>query len=144
MSLIIIILALLVSLIRLRRHDYTAISNRMARRSRDNLILVKPCPICGTLLHSGERVHTHVYSGVPESRRKNAPEESIVHMFGCPYCYPPNRSYTRYCPVCGTALPDDGYLVARMFTRNERKHVHVLGCTVCREGTANAQARNSR
>jgi hypothetical protein len=36
--------------------------------------------------------------------------------------------------VCRQVLPPDGYLIARMFEKSGRKrrHVHVLGCTACR------------
>lgn len=134
-----LIVVLLVSLIYLRRRDYSALSNRMAARTRDALHVMKPCPICGTLLSRGERVHTVVYRQGGEGRR-DGPTESLVHMFGCPYCYPATPRYPRVCPVCDGTLPDDGYLVARMFEKGARKHVHVLGCTVCREGSKKREA----
>jgi hypothetical protein len=37
------------------------------------------------------------------------------------------------CPVCGKEVPRDGYVIARMFDKPGRKHVHVLGCTGCRD-----------
>lgn len=118
----------------------------MAERSRSNLQVMKPCPICGTLLEPGERVHTVVFSGESGGSPKRDPErtrDALVHMFGCPYCYPANRRYQRYCPSCKTAIPDDGFVVARMFTKNQRKHVHVLGCTVCRPASAAGHGERS-
>jgi formate-dependent nitrite reductase cytochrome c552 subunit len=58
--------------------------------------------------------------------------DSLVHMHGCRHCYPPSNDIPRTCPVCGREVPSDGYVVARMFERQGRKHVHVLGCTQCR------------
>lgn len=155
MILTVIVAALLFSLVHLRRKDYSLLSDHMAEKSRGRLKVMKPCPICGTLLEPGERVHTVVYSG-PSAKPGGAPsaaiqkaqerqrlQESLVHMFGCPYCYPPNRRYERLCPSCKQPIPDDGFVVARMFTRNQRKHVHVLGCTVCRPSAASQRTRGS-
>jgi hypothetical protein len=63
-------------------------------------------------------------------------KEALVHMFGCPYCYPANDKHPRICPVCQRELPADGFLYARMFYLQSRRHVHVLGCTECRVGKA--------
>lgn len=128
---------LLASLVHLRRRDYSILSNHMAKRTRENLQLLKPCPLCGELLKPGERVHTIVFSGEPEGRRlrdRERPADSMVHMFGCPYCYPANGNHRRICPVCKEELADDGYVIARMFEKRPRNHVHVLGCTRCRTG----------
>jgi hypothetical protein len=38
------------------------------------------------------------------------------------------------CPVCNNVLPASGYVIARMFEKPGKKHVHVLGCTECRNG----------
>ena len=119
----------------------------MAQGSRSALRVMKPCPICGTLLEPGQRVHTVVFSGDPPGRA--APREgertrdALVHMFGCPYCHPSNDRYPRICPVCDTTLAEDGYLIARMFTRDTRKHVHVLGCTSCRSAAVERRQRHS-
>lgn len=144
-ALVLLIVALLFSLLHLKRQDYSAFANHMAGRSRDRLQVMKPCPLCGTLLAPGERVHTVVYSGESGAEKQTArlsnerPRDALVHMFGCPYCYPPNETVHRHCPVCGHTLPADGFVVARMFTKGDRKHVHVLGCTECRRS-----ARSSR
>jgi predicted nucleic acid-binding Zn ribbon protein len=133
--LVVLVAALLFSMLQLKRQDYSALANHMAGRTREQLKVMKPCPLCGTLLQPGERVHTVVYSGpAPGARRQDQerPRDSVVHMFGCPYCYPPGERYHRTCPVCGKTIPADGYVVARMFQKNQRKHVHVLGCTECR------------
>ncbi|MCG8480569.1 MAG: hypothetical protein MI724_15860, partial [Spirochaetales bacterium] len=134
-ALIIVVVVLLVSLLRLRRTDYSALSNRMATKTRRSLYVMKPCPVCGTLLNAGERVHTIVFSGEsPGVRKRNreSPTESMVHMFGCPHCYPPSSRHPRICPVCKGEISEEGYIVARMFVKGTRKHVHVLGCTECR------------
>jgi hypothetical protein len=141
-----VIVALVISLIHLGKNDFTALSDRMAGKSRESLKVLKPCPICGTLLERGERVHTIVFSGESPGHRKRdqeRPRDAVVHMFGCPYCYPPNGTYQRICPVCTKPIPDDGFVVARMFEKGSRKHVHVLGCTSCRSGAAAQGYRRS-
>lgn len=84
----------------------------------------KRCPVCDAQMDSGERVKSHVFPGK---------HVRSMRIFGCPECYPPNQVRKRICPVCRKEVPRDGYLIARMFERPDRKHVHVLGCTGCRE-----------
>lgn len=98
------------------------------------------------MLQQGERVHTVVFSGEPRGRRSRNDgrvRDALVHMYGCPYCYPPSQRIERVCPVCASVLPEEGYLVARMFVREGRKHVHVLGCTECRGERRSDTIRNS-
>lgn len=93
---------------------------------------VRPCPLCGSNLGSGETVRTTVFE-------TQNPGESMVHMFGCPHCDTrtgrsngSSRS-PRYCPVCSATLDTTDHVIARLFERRERKHLHVLGCTRCRQ-----------
>ena len=127
----------------------------MAKRSRSSFEVLKPCPICHTMLRRGERLHTVVYTGggrrprddggggagdasrageqsEPEGSARRRDEDTLTHIFGCPYCYPPDDDHPRYCPVCERKLGPDDYVIARMFNRAPRSHVHVLGCTQCR------------
>ena len=90
-------------------------------------LLREPCPICGSPLARGERIRSVVYAGGSEPAA-----ERVVHVFGCPHCYPPDPAVRRICPVCHGTIPDDGYVVGRMWDRKERKHLHLLGCTICR------------
>jgi hypothetical protein len=96
----------------------------------------RPCPLCGSLLQKGQRVHTVVYSSSP-----SAPDK-LVHMFGCPYCFPRKEEdlllprdgeIPRFCPACKKEIAREGYVVARMFDKKPKPHVHVLGCTGCRK-----------
>jgi hypothetical protein len=124
--------------------DYSYLANRMAKRTRKTFEVLKPCPLCDSMLRKGETVHTVVYSGAKQRAvgddhdetyttvQQSGVEESLVHMFGCPYCYPANQEHPRVCPVCKDELEADDYIIARMFMRNRKKHVHVLGCTRCR------------
>ncbi len=123
---------------RMRKSDYHFLSNRMADRSRGSFEVLRPCPLCKSLLRRGETVHSVVYSGDGE-RAGDSGEHSarhkpdaMAHLFGCRYCYPANREHPRICPVCANEISADGFVVARMFERRERKHIHVLGCTECR------------
>lgn len=150
-----IVVALLIyTLIRLGRADYSALANRMADRTRGNFEVLRPCPLCRTMLRRGETVHSVVFSGPAHAgsiapgtasaaprRRAGDPRESMAHLFGCPYCYPANEEHPRVCPVCSRVVPADGYVIARMFERPGKKHVHVLGCTECRIGSARSQGR---
>ncbi len=122
-----VVVGLLVyTLVRLGRSDYRLLANRMAKKSRSQFEVLKPCPICGSMLRRGETVHSVVFSG---------PQDSLAHLFGCPYCHPANEAHPRVCPVCSRRIPEDGYVIARMFEKPGRKHVHVLGCTECRQRT---------
>ncbi|MCX7656056.1 MAG: hypothetical protein N2Z76_05990 [Treponemataceae bacterium] len=85
----------------------------------------RTCPVCGTRLMNGERVKSSVFPTMGNTDR-------LMHIFGCPYCL--KGSVQRYCPVCHTSLSQKDYLIARMFERPHRSHVHVLGCTQCRRG----------
>jgi RNase P subunit RPR2 len=81
-----------------------------------------PCPLCGSLLLPGERVHSVVYPGKGDR---------LVEIYGCPYCYPPNRAHRRYCPSCKRELEGDELVFARLFESSGKVHVHVNGCRIC-------------
>lgn len=155
-ALIIVLIALTV---RLGRHDFTHLADRMAARTRAGFEVLKPCPLCGTMLRRGETVRSEVFSGgnVPKPA-SGRPADYLAHIHGCPYCYPSNPDHPRICPVCSATLGPKDYLVARMFARSQigagstpgtrppaglptqarrseaRTHVHVLGCSRCRLG----------
>ncbi len=82
----------------------------------------RPCPLCGSQLKKGETVKTVVYQGK---------SDTIAEMFGCVYCYGERAIAQRICPVCKDPVPEDGYVVGRMF--REGRHLHVVGCTRCRK-----------
>ena len=129
-----VVATLIYAMVRLRKSNYSLLANRMARKTRDNFEVLKPCPLCGTMLRRGETVHSVVFSGGANAEKKGPGRtpDYLTHIFGCPYCYPANRDQPRLCPVCRKKVPDDGYVIARMFDKPGRKHVHVLGCTACR------------
>lgn len=95
-----------------------------------NGVKTKPCPLCGELLYPGENVKTIVFSGTKHKGLQV--EESMAHIMGCPHCYPSNKQNLRLCPACKKELSKDGYVVARYFMRQDKKHIHVIGCTECR------------
>jgi hypothetical protein len=84
----------------------------------------KTCPVCSSLLEYGERVKSAAFPGIPNQGR-------MMHISGCVYCLDGDR--LRTCPVCGAIMENSDYLIARMFDRPGRSHVHVLGCTQCRQ-----------
>lgn len=93
---------------------------------------IRRCPLCGHVLLKGQRVKSLLFQVGTET---GGVREQLTHLLGCPFCYPANRENKRVCPVCGSILPPEGYLIGRFFTRKgkKRKHVHVLGCTECRK-----------
>jgi RNase P subunit RPR2 len=87
------------------------------------------CPLCGTNLIPGENLVSRIYS---QDTSSGSDKPCTIH--GCPYCYPEptSENIVRVCPVCNKIVPDDGYLLARIFYRNNQKqHVHVVGCSEC-------------
>jgi hypothetical protein len=136
-----VVVALILTLVKLRKSNFSQLANRMAKRTRESLEVLKPCPLCGTMLRRGETVHSVVFSGgasasadggQPSSAQRRSRIDYLTHIFGCPYCHPANDKHARTCPVCDQEMPADGYVIARMFEKPGRKHVHVLGCTRCR------------
>ena len=135
-----VVSVLIYALVKLRKSNFSQLANRMAKKTRENLEVLKPCPLCGTMLRRGETVHSVVFSGgsatsttaKPETGRGGRPVDYLTHIFGCPYCHPANTEHPRKCPVCDDVVPADGYVIARMFDKPGRKHAHVLGCTECR------------
>jgi hypothetical protein len=85
------------------------------------------CPICAAKLKVDERVKSAAFPGLPGQGR-------LMHIWGCIFCLDGSR--VRKCPVCGAELTVKEILVARMFEKPGRSHVHVLGCSHCREALA--------
>jgi hypothetical protein len=83
----------------------------------------RTCPVCSARLERGERVKSAAFPAMGHADR-------IMHIAGCPYCLEGDRE--RSCPVCGHVLEESEILIARMFERPGRSHVHVLGCSRCR------------
>ena len=92
----------------------------------DKSIGVRSCPVCDSKLAPGMQVKSKLYTEGPTDR--------IMHVFGCPYCWPDNTEHDRKCPVCHHIIPRNGYLISRYFEDAAHKHVHVLGCNGCRRG----------
>lgn len=88
----------------------------------------KPCPLCGSPLAPGERVHSVVFTSTTLDK--------IMEISGCPHCRPP-ATLRRVCPVCKNDLRSADVVTARVFERKNgegaaKTHVHVLGCPRCR------------
>jgi hypothetical protein len=83
----------------------------------------RTCPVCSIKLLNGERVKSSAYPAMGKTDR-------LMNIFGCPYCLEGQRR--RVCPVCGKTLTPEEFLIARLFDKPGRSHVHVLGCTLCR------------
>ena len=87
----------------------------------------KFCPLCDTPLSKGENVKSKTYPAVEGST------DTLMDVFGCPYCIPPVGKKERICPVCLKKIPADGFVIGRYFVRPDKNHLHVLGCTLCRK-----------
>jgi predicted nucleic acid-binding Zn ribbon protein len=85
----------------------------------------RTCPVCAASLEYGERVKSSAFPEVTGQGR-------LMHIEGCIYCLGGERQEKRRCPVCGALLNLDEILIARMFDKPGRSHVHVLGCSRCR------------
>lgn len=79
------------------------------------------CPVCSATLSAGERIRSTIYPPKGGFR--------AMHILGCVSCLAGERA--RVCPVCGKTLSLHEPLIARVFERPGRTHVHVLGCTRC-------------
>jgi hypothetical protein len=91
------------------------------------------CPVCSAKLEKGERVKSTAFPSFTGKDR-------MMYIRGCLYCLDGGRN--RLCPVCGAALDSADILIARMFERPGRSHVHVLGCSRCREDLAPKSSRS--
>jgi hypothetical protein len=83
----------------------------------------RTCPVCSIRLVHGERVKSSAFPAMGKADR-------LMYIDGCPHCLNGERS--RVCPVCGKPLNFDETLIARLFDKPGRSHVHVLGCSKCR------------
>ena len=115
------------------RTDELRGSRERTREDFDDRSGGSDCPLCGEHLPRGTRVHSVVYPGR---------EFDLMRIYGCPYCWaghaaptPGEHLHSRRCPYCGDSLPEDGYVMARVYHKPYRKtHVNVYGCTVCKPG----------
>jgi hypothetical protein len=82
------------------------------------------CPVCSAKLSAGELVKSSAFPSLTGGK------DRLMHIRGCVYCL--NGERDRVCPVCGARLGNQEILIARMFERPRRAHVHVLGCSRCR------------
>ena len=83
------------------------------------------CPVCSIRLFKGELVKSVAFPSL------NMGIDRLMYIKGCYNCL--NENVQRYCPICGSSLSIDDFLVSRMFERVGRKnHVHVLGCNKCK------------
>ena len=83
----------------------------------------RTCPVCCARLEKGERVKSAAFPSLGGYDR-------LMHISGCTYCIQGGRR--RVCPVCGAVLREEEFLVARLFEKPARSHVHVLGCSRCK------------
>ncbi len=129
----VVIILLILTIVRLGKKDFTHLAAKMADKDRDRLEVLRPCPVCGTMLRRGETVHSVYYRNKSRENHQLPVEEIYTEIYGCPHCWPANDRSPRICPVCRKTVSESGYLVARTFRKPGRKdHVHVIGCTECK------------
>lgn len=83
------------------------------------------CTLCGNLLSAGESMRSDILPGQADR---------LMRIYGCPHCLgEASERAARRCPVCSSILGPNDHAIARYFERPGRKHVHILGCTICRK-----------
>lgn len=94
------------------------------QKDENGMIDFVRCPVCNTPLAKNENLSSKIF------RPMDTPDQRMIVM-GCPHCYPAVESgLSRSCPVCHRTIPQDGYLVARLFNRTgTKKHVIITSCS---------------
>ena len=82
------------------------------------------CPVCSIKLDKNYLVKSLAFPSLSGGK------DRLMHIRGCAYCM--NGERPRICPVCGNKLSPNEILIARMFERPRRNHVHVIGCSKCK------------
>jgi hypothetical protein len=82
-----------------------------------------PCPLCGSRLYSGERIRSVAF---------DLGKEKFMQIYGCRHCSSAAPSAQRRCPVCRRQIPEDGFVVGRMWEKYNKTRLHISGCTECR------------
>ena len=83
------------------------------------------CTLCGSVLSAGETMRSDMLPGRGDR---------LMRIYGCPHCLgSEGERAARRCPVCSAVLGPADHAIARYFERPGRKHVHILGCTICRK-----------
>lgn len=60
--------------------------------------------------------------------------DRLMRIYGCLHCLGAEAGRAaRFCPVCRAELGSGDHAIARYFESPRRKHVHILGCTICRK-----------
>ncbi len=96
--------------------------------------MAKVCPLCSAELVEGERVKSAVFPALEDETKR-------MFIYGCPFCLEGAKLRERHCPVCGQTLAREDYLIAKLFPKIGRPHVHVQGCTLCRPSNKTKRAR---
>jgi formate dehydrogenase maturation protein FdhE len=94
-----------------------------------------PCPLCGSRLFEGERIHSIAF---------DLGKEKLMHIYGCPYCESESSLIRRRCPVCKRDIPMGGFVVGRMWDKPDKTHLHITGCTECKPQYKNANAASPK
>ena len=83
------------------------------------------CPLCSIRLDRGELVKTLAFPSI------SGGADRLMYIRGCYSCI--NNNLPRQCPICGSGLSTNDYLISRMFERRHSKnHVHIIGCNQCK------------
>jgi len=125
---IVLLLAIMLILLRMVFRLPKRIKNNVKKNPEENEEKSsKFCPLCNSQLLKSENVKSKTY---PSSQGSS---DILMDVFGCPKCIPPLGKEERICPVCKKKMPADGFVIGRYFIKPHKKHLHVLGCTLCRK-----------
>ena len=127
----IVILLITISLV-LLFFAFQLIANHNKKKREEKTAFKRPenavnkCPVCDSGLVDRERIISRVYHNEKDT-------DQLCNIIGCPHCFPYSEvGVRRKCPVCGKIIPQEGYLIARIFYHKTKKnHVHIIGCTEC-------------
>lgn len=117
MTLLVLIVVLFLLNLRFKR-DSGKVENKAPSLSH--------CPLCGSRLTPGQRVHTAAFPGE---------EERTAYVYGCPHCYDRMNSRLlsrrRTCPVCREQLRGEEHLLGRIQIGGAKNLLKILGCSRC-------------
>ena len=89
------------------------------------------CVMCKSFLYPYQRMHSKI---LEYQNKVGTLKESIAYMYGCPHCDPREimGSKKRNCPICKRKLKAEDHVIARFFERPNKKHIHIIGCSICK------------
>ncbi len=126
MALAVVVIVLLLGFIKKQFFSASQAPAALSQTSSDSMF--SHCPVCNTGLGPGQNVRSKIFTSAASENDK------LCYVYGCPACFPsPKPGIKRECPVCHKVLPNDSYLLSRIFykTKSGKPHVIINGCPNC-------------